>query len=321
MIAEETDLLPPPEDDELVAPPEEEPEPEVISEDVQEIDDQEPLRIHAVAEVITPLVELLPADFPLPTLIKFVPDPRIRAAADDDAARLLAIQVTDETSMRVMDACLDRQRNHRKTIEALFEEPTSIANQLHKRLTSLRSEWLESTDKAIKAGGDRLVETQRRLEREAAEVRRRRQEEADRLAREQAQREADAARAAQAPPEVVEQLQAEAQTATAPPLPLYDTTKSALKSTSVVSTWKPRPKGTESAGNHQPFMNDLTPAQKVHVLAAMKAVIEGRSPFSVFEINWTYLNARARADKKAFNIEGFEVYEDGSTRGRGGRRA
>lgn len=317
MIADELDLLPPPEE-ELVAPPDE----ELVAGAADEVEPfDEDHDIAAPAELVAPLVELLPADFPLPALIKFVPDARVRAAADQDAERLLGIEVTDETSMRVVDACLDRQRAHKKTIEGLFDEPTSIANQLHKRLTSLRAEWLEPTERAIKAAGQRIVETQRRLEREAADERRTRQEEADRIAREQAQREADAARQAQAPPEVVQQLETEARTATAPPLPLYDPGKTALKSTSVVSTWKPRLKGTESSGNQQPGMADLTPAQKVAVLAAMKAVIEGRGPLQVFEISWTYANARARADKKAFNIEGFEPYEDGSTRGKAGRRA
>jgi hypothetical protein len=318
MIADDIELLPPPDEEELLAPPD---EPSIVDETPRlTFDEPAPEIVPAVRELVTtPLVELLPADFPLPTLIKFIPDPRIRAAADADAARVLEMQVTDEGSMRAMDAALERQRNHYKTIEALFEEPTTIAHRLHKRLTGHRGEWLAQSDSAIRAGGQRIVETQRRLDREAADERRRRQEEADRFTREQLQREADAARAAQAPPEVVAELETEAKTATAPPVTAHESSKAALKSTSVVSTWKPRPKGTESSGNHQPCMTDLTPAQKVHVLTAMKAAFEGRSPLQVFEINWTYLNARARADKNAFSIEGFEVYEDGGTRGKGRR--
>lgn len=321
MIADDLELLPPPEEEELLAPPDEEP----VSIDQAPrltLGEPEPESAPVVVRelVTTPLVELLPVDFPLPTLIKFIPDPRIRTAADADADQLLTIAVTDEHSMRRMDAAMERQRAHRKTIEAIFEEPTSIANQLHKRLTGLRGEWLARTDAAIDAGGRRIIETQRRLDREAAEERRRRQEEADRLAREERQREAEAARAAQAPPEVLEQLETEARTATAPPVATQESTRTALKSTSVVSTWKPRPKGTDGSGNQQPSMTDLTPAQKVHVLAAMKAAFEGRSPLQVFEINWTYLNARARADKGAFSIEGFEVYEDGGTRAKGARK-
>lgn len=305
MTAPEVDLLPPPDEEELLAPPEEELAPAA----------------DASPAGSTALVEILPAGFPLPALIKFVPDARIRVAADADAERLLAIEVIDESTMRVMDACLERQRLHKKTIEAEFKDPTDLANQLHKRLTGLRGEWLERTDQAIKAGGDRIVAMQRRLEREANEERRKKQEEADRQAREQAERDAAAARQAHAPAEVVEQLEEEAKTATAPPVGLFGTSRTTLKSTSVVTTWKPRLKGTESsAAEQQPSMSELTPAQRLSVLSAMKAVVEGRAPIAIFEIGWPYLNQRARADKKAFALEGFEVYEDGGTRGKGGRR-
>lgn len=307
MMPADVDLLPPPEEEELLAaPPEDELTP--AGDPMPEA---------------TALVEILPADFPLPALIKFVPDPRVRTAADDDAARLLAIEVTDETSLRVMDACLERQRSHKKTIEALFEEPSSIANRLHKQLTGLRTMWLEPTERAIRTGGTRVVETQRRLDREAADARRKAQEKADLEARAQAAREAEAAAKANAPKAVVEQLQEEAKTAVAPPVKSFELTgaQAPLRSTSIVTTYKVRPKGTDAgAAEQSPCMSDLSPAQRLAVMQAMKAVLDGRAPIAVFEINYTYLNQRARADKKAFALDGFEVYEDGSTRGKGGRR-
>jgi hypothetical protein len=294
---------------ELLAPPDEEAENDLLA------PPDEPASEDAIA--VQSLVELLPADFPLPALIKFAPDTRIRQEADSDAATLLGLQAIDETSQRVLEACLTKQREHKKGIEALFQEPCAIAHELHRNLTGLRGDWLSHTDSAIKTANDRLLARQRQVEREAAEARRRAQEEADRQAREQAKREAEAAEKAQAPASVVQQLQHEAKTATAPPVShgtgLFG--GGGLRSSTVAENWKARLSATDRAADVlNPEMAKLS-AEELHCIRnAMKAVLEGRAPVTIFEINWSWVNARAKADKKTFAIEGFVAEDLGSLR-------
>ena len=301
--AGEDELAQPPPEDDLSPPPEEE----------------EP---HAAAAhpPVQQLMEILPADFPLPSLIKFAPDTRIRQAADADAVKLLELQVTDETSMRVVEACLDRQRQHKATIEALFKEPCAVANQLHKHLTGLRGDWLARTEQAIATGNDRVLQLQRRLAREEAEARRRAQEEADRQAREEARRAAEAAKKAEAPAAVVQELEFEAQHATAPPIQQTAVTPTLTRST-VVENWQPRLTATDRAAPElQPCMAQLSPAEQACVRTAMKAVLEGRNPLTIFEINWSVICKRAKADKKTFSLEGFVAEDLGAVRAKRGPR-
>ena len=297
-------LAPPDEEDELPAPPE------------------EPLAEDTVAIAAHSLVELLPADFPLPALIKFAPDTRIRQEADTDAATLLGLQAIDETSQRVLEACLTKQREHKKSVEALFQEPCAIAYELHRNLTGLRGDWLSHTDAAIRTANERLLARQRQVEREAAEARRRAQEEADRQAREQAQREAEAAAKAQAPASVVQQLEREAKTATAPPVShgsLFG--GGGLRSSTVAENWKARLTATDRAADVlNPEMAKLAAEELNCVRSAMKAVLEGRAPVTIFEINWGWINARAKADKRTFAIEGFVAEDIGSLRAKPGAR-
>lgn len=268
---------------------------------------------------LRPLMDLLPADFPLPVLARFVPDARIRHAADVDAAKLLAIEVTDETSLRVVEACITEQRAHKQTIEALFEEPVAIAYALHKHLTGLRAEWLTQTTLAIGVANTRVLTLQRKLAHEAAEARRRAQEEADRQARADRRREAEAAQQAQAPAAVVEQLQFEAETAVAPPVP--QVRAPVLRSSSVVANWKSRLASTDRAAEDlQPPMAKLTPAQLEDVYVTMRAVLEQRAPITAFEINYSVTDQRAGSDKKTFAIPGFVAEDLGSIRAKPGRR-
>lgn len=316
MFEELDDDAPAPPDDEQFQADEDAPAP-------PEGDEPEPAPPAAAAtpDTIRPLMEILPADFPLPVLAKFTPDVRIRQAADADAATLLGLPVVDETSMRVVEACLEQQRAHKSTIELLFKEPCDIANKLHKHLTGLRAEWLQRTEQAISEGNGRVLVMQRRLEREATEARRRAQEEADRLAREQARREAEAARQADAPAPVIQQLELEAETATAPPVQATSTPAPTLRSSTVVPNWKGFLKSTDKAAvDLQPEMANLTPALREDVKTAMRAVLEGKAPITVFEINWSVVDKRAKADKKTFAIPGFVAEDIGGIRAKPGRR-
>src|SRR5262245_21069628 len=112
----EPDLPPPPEDDQAMPEPAEEVHPPALVAETS-----------AVAHA--DLVELLPADFPLPQLIKFAPDTRLRLQADTDAVKLLSMQVVDEASKGVVEACLTQQRAHRAAITEIFREPCAIADR------------------------------------------------------------------------------------------------------------------------------------------------------------------------------------------------
>jgi hypothetical protein len=51
----------------------------------------------------------------------------------------------------------------------------------------------------------------------------------------------------------------------------------------------------------------------------MKAILDGRAPLAAVEINWSYLNRRAKADKGTLAIPGVEAFEEGSVRAKGSR--
>jgi hypothetical protein len=314
MSTPDLDLMPPVEDDrdlELAPPPDEEaPQAPAVREEAAA----------GLVQSVAPLVDVLPADFPLPALIRFVPDVRLRAAAEQAAVYALQVDVTGPEGLQRADRAMSAVRTAQKAIEHHFTEPTEIANQLHKRLTSLRGEWLAKGKETLTLVGQRYYDEDQRLKRVEDERRRKAQEEADRQAREAAAREADAAKKAKAPAAVVQQLELEAAQATAPPVPVQDPIPVTNRSTSSVTTWKTRPKGTEaSAREPQATMADLSTAQRAHVLEAMQACLEGKAPLVVFEINWSYLDQRARADKSTFNIPGFETYMVGGTRAKSSR--
>jgi hypothetical protein len=305
-------LPPPPDEDDLLPPPEDEP--------------IEALRLHLETPEPTTLtvtstqLEVLPASFELPPAIRFVPNPELQQRAIDLAQSLVVLQITDEASCHEMDRRLTVARAHDAAIDQHFAEPVEYFFSRHRALTTQRAQFHGLLPEAIKEGGRRIFRFNQEQERKAADERRVRQEEADRQAREQAQREADEARKAQAPAAVVEQLEEQAKTVTAPPVSSTTTPRETLKGSAVTTTRKARPKGTEgAAADQQPGMAMLTPGQRLHVLEAMKAVIDGRAPLLVFEINYSYLDSRAKSDKLTFNLPGFELYEVGGLRGKSTR--
>lgn len=315
MAASEAELLPPPDDDDEQA--------EADEELLAPLDDDEPLATKPVELGLATAAELLPADSPLPLLIRFVPNPALRVTADADAERLLALQVTDDPSCAQMDQALARQRGHKTAIEQHFEEPTAAANRLHKTLTGQRSQFLERSEQAIKQGGDRIWNYNKRKEREVEEQRRRDQEEANRQARADAEREAEAAKAAGAPATLIEQLQEQAQTITAPPVTTPVTTpRETLRSNVISDTWKVRLEGTPaSALVLQPEKTaEMTDAERASVLKLLKAIVDGKAPISLVRVDWTTANQRVKADKGTLAIAGLVAYEaSGGTRGKSTR--
>jgi hypothetical protein len=286
---------------ELCLEPETAPEPELV----------------AIPQVA--LMQVLPADFPLPALIRFVPDARLRAAAEDAAMLALSLDVRGPEALVQADAALTVLRGRQKAIEEHFAAPAEIANNLHKSLTGARRDWLARGEEAIQSVSRRIYAEKRRLDDLAAEERRKVQAEADRVAREEAARQAKAAQKAQAPAAVVEALKQQAKTAQAPPVSTAATAAPKLDGLSTVKNWTCTIAGTPRDADQQPAMADLTPTQRAQVLNLLRAVLDGKAPIVCFEIAWPYLRKRAKADESTLAIPGIEAYDAGGVRAKGSR--
>lgn len=273
-----------------------------------------------VAAAVAPLslIEILPADFQLPLLTKFIPNPALRGDADKAATYALSMKVEGAEGLQRADLALAALRGSLKAIDDHFEEPTAIANALHKRLTSVRGEWKAQGAAAVTTVGQRIFTEQRRLESIAAEERRKAQAEADRVAREAARKEAEAAEKAQAPAAVVEELKRQVETTSAPPVSM-PAAAPALRSSSTVTTWKARIIGTPGSDEANPEIEAISPAQRLKVFELLRAILDGKAPLAAVEINWPYLNKRSKADKSTLAIAGIEAYEEGSVRAKGSR--
>lgn len=301
-------------------------EPEGDDEDVALEDDTEPeqepeAKTGPVAVAPVALMEVLPADFPLPALTKFVPNPLLKVRAEEAANYALSVDVTGPEGIQRADVALTALRASQKAIEECFAEPVDIANQLHKRLTGLRAEWLAPGKAAVETVGRKIYQEQRRLEAIAAEERRKAQAEADRLAREQARREAEAAAKAKAPATVVEELKRQAETATAAPVATPATVAPpVMRGTTVVKTWKARFAGCSTSAVAQPDTDEMDAAQIEQFKALLAAIVIGKAPITAVSPNWSVLNGRAKSDKSTLSIPGIEAYEDGAVRAKGGRK-
>lgn len=263
-------------------------------------------------------VDLLPAEFQLPPLVRFVPNPSIKAALDQAVASALAVRVEGEAGIAQADAALGNLRDAMKATEAHFEDPAKLANDEHKRITGTRAEWLRGAIQAAQTLGAALVTEAERLKRAALAKAAAEQEALDREARAHAAQEAQLAEAAGAPTAVVEALQEHAATVTAAPVAPVEVGAGLARST-VTKAWKARLHGTAPGAEINPSAEDLTPAQVPHFEALLRAVLEGRTSRGCLAINWSYLDKRAKADKSAMQIPGVEAFQIAGTRAKGGR--
>lgn len=301
MFAEDTDPAEPPvgiEDDE---PP-------------VGIDEDEP-----EAPATRALVDILPADFPLPALVKFVPDERLRLTLRGAVETALAVKVDGPDGMVAADAALGPVRAAIAAIEDAFKEPARIAYELHRQITSRRAEWIADGTRAVQTVGDSIIRERRRLEQIAAEERRKAQDEADRKAREDRQREAEAAKAAGAPKAAVKELEQQAKTATAPPVSRAVGAPPPLTNSTAVTRYGARLAGTPANDDANPGLDMVTPPQRLKVFELLKGILDGKAPLTCIELNWSYLNKRAAAEKTSFQMPGLEAYEIDSLRGKGRR--
>ena len=266
------------------------------------------------------LMQLLPADFPLPTLIRFVPDARLKQALDDATAKAMALEVTGAEGMQRADVALAAVRDTVKAVREHFDEPAAQAHALHSSITSRRAEWLKAGENALAVVGRRVAAEKARLQAIADDQRRKEQDAANERERERRRQEAAEAEKAQAPARVVEQMKQEAEKAQAPPVPVAAAAPPQMSRNTVVTTWKARIKGTPADDEPNPEMADLSPAQLEQVRVLLRAVADGTEPMACFAIDWGYLNRRAKAEEKTFAIAGMESFPDSNTRGKGGRK-
>jgi hypothetical protein len=260
----------------------------------------------------TTLVEILPADFPLSALIKFVPDARLKVELDDATAALLRVAVTGRDGLERAAAAQLRVRDHLERVRQNFDEPKRLAYQLHAHITGAFADATNAAEAAVKAVGQTIWVEKRRLDQIDAEARRTEQADADALERARLGREADEAEASAAPATVVGILRAQAIYATAPPVPAPATKPPS--SVSTVTNWKARPAGTPPTADPNPAVADLSLAQRAGLLALLADIVETKRNLTCIDINWTVLNARAKAERSAFAVPGFEAFETGTAR-------
>lgn len=269
-----------------------------------------------------PLVQVLPADFPLPALIRFVPDPKFRAACDAAADAALAVEVTGADGLVKADEALVTVRAAIKTLEDHFEEPVGIAHRLHSSLTTKRREWATKGAAAVVAVSGRILVEKQRLERIAAEERRKAQEEENRKLREEIAKRAEEAKKAEAPAAVVENLLEQAKTAQAAPVStVAASSPPKLAGSSTTKKWVCTIKDTPRDAEQNPEMEALTNEQRKEILGLMQEVLAGKAPLRCFAIDWSYLNARAKSDEGTFAIPHLEAYNAGGLRAKPGRRS
>jgi hypothetical protein len=266
-----------------------------------------------------PLMQILPADFPLPALTRFVPNPAIKEALDAAVAQANAVVVKEAglEGLKAADAAIDVLHTAIMNAVDHFKEPADIAHRLHKSITSTRAEWVAAAEAAKNMIGNALYVEKERLEAIARAERRRQQEEADRLAREEAAQRLKDAEAQQAPAQVVEVLKEQAKTAVAQPVPTA--TPLVLGSTTTTTTWKARIKGTPADAEPNPEMAELSVAQWTEVQRLLRDIIDGKAPSKAIELNWSYLNDRAKGDGLTLAITGIEAFKEGGARAKGRR--
>lgn len=270
------------------------------------------------------LVQSLPAGFNLTALLTFLPDVRLKQRLELTATQALAIDVRAECGLEEADAALAPLRNEIRNIELCFDGterdpgPTVLSNQLHKRLTGLRADFCAFGRDAVDVVGKRIVAEHRRRQVLADEERRQAQVRADEQARADAKRALESAQADGASKGELKELRREVKTAVAPPVAAV--APPAPQSVAAVAVWRCRVRGTPEDAEPNPDLTELTAPQQEMVLRVLDAIRADPSKLAAIQLNWSYLNKRAAAEKTTFDFPGLEAVDLGGTRAKGRRR-
>lgn len=284
---------------------------EIDGDDAMIVETPQPLPQLALAEV-------LPKDFPLRTLLTFLPDVRLKQRLVAAADTALTIKVEGESGLKSADAALVELRAMSSEIESCFHEVKGLAFQLHRRLTGLESDFLQRGKEAIDRLGRAIYNERRRLDEVAKQEQQRLQREADERAREVARQAAEDAARRNAPAEVVDRLERQVETAKAAPVQVQGAP--ALSGSTTVENWKARLRGTPDGEDPNPATADIPKAQLEQFDKVVASVARGELPRAAVQLNWSYLNAQAKAEKSTLSIPGIESFDQGSTRAKPRRR-
>lgn len=252
---------------------------------------------------------MLPDGFNLRALLTFVPDVRLKHKVEALAEQARTIDVSTDLGLRRADAVRDELKGAIRETTDAFKLPCDLSNQLHKRMTGLRADFVKTGEAAEEALTERILKQQKENARAAELQRQKDQAEADKQAKERAKEAAELAKAEGAPKAVVKELVQQAKTATAPPVPVASS--GTLKRSNVAAKWRCRPVGSEEDDEPNPEMGEATPKQLEGIRALMQACLDGHQPMTVFAVQWSVLNARAANEKKAMRIHGMEAVDVG----------
>ncbi len=212
------------------------------------------------------------------------------------------------------DAARAVLRDKIKAAKEPFTDPVGLANQLHKRLTGLRTDFTSFGEKVDEDITKAILAESKRVARLAEEQRRKDQEAADAEARQQAEALAKAAAKRKASPETVALLKEQARTTVAPPVAVRPVPGSSLSASSVVEKWKGQLVGTAEDGDVNPEMLVLSPAQQQSAREFFAAVGAGTVSLDLACINWPEINRKAHAERRTLLIPGIEAVDVGGLR-------
>lgn len=267
------------------------------------------------------IASVMPENFPLLTLLRFIPDVKLKKRADAASARVteaLAHATEYGALTRIEEARLEAKEAIDE-IDVAFDDVVKLANQLHKRLTGLRSDFQGAAVGAVALADRALIAEKRRLDAIAETARREAQEAANKQMREAAEKAAAEAAKRKAPASVVAEMKASAKTIVAPPVPTPASASSALVSSSLSDKYKARLLGTTDDQDPNPDVVDMTPAQRESFVTLLAAVRGDLSKLHYLAVNWKVLNAIVKVDKKTFEFPGIEPFNEGSLRSKGRR--
>lgn len=285
------------------------------------------------AEVLPPavpapmaLAEVLPPQFPLQALLQFLPDVKLKQRIASLAAEASALKVVGRDGLRKADQLRETIRTEVAAVIELFDGtknnpgPCALAYTMHKRLTGLRGDFTKQGEDAITLL-DRGIKTETaRLDREAEQARIVAQKAADDQAKAAAAALAKTLKKTGADPATVEQAKQDAKTATAPPVHVESAASGALQNSTTARKWKARLKGTPAdAESNRVDTCDMSADQLMAFRRLCAAVAQGVVKATLLQVDWAEADRMANADRRTFDVEGMEAFEDVDVRAKGRR--
>jgi len=258
------------------------------------------------------LISALP-EINILTLLRFLPDLAFKRRVEEAASAARAIKVEGRDGVERATAALVPVRAAIEASNAAFEDPCSLANQLHKRLTGLRIDFRRVGEEVVVAKSAEVYAETRRLDRIIEDARIKAQAEADRQAREAAAAAAKAAKAEGASQAVVEVLKQQAKTATAAPV-ASPIARPTLHGMTMTAKWRARFVGTPDGAEPNPDVADYSVRQQAQARRLLRAIADGKVPLAAAPLDWGYLNKRAAAEKSTLDIPEIEAFDAGGTR-------